>query len=144
MSIWPRISRRCSVCELVNRVGEEVPGNFFTIYPNPAPINGGHIVLAHRFHKPLRELSDEELRELKMLLDSLEAFYRERYKAQGVNIVFGIDEHAYVEVVPRWCGDFSFTVLRGFKTVPETPRQYMPTILEWLRNSLKSWRRSPQ
>jgi len=99
-------------------------------------MNGGHVIIAHKVHKPLSQLTDEELRELRQVLQKLERFFKERYRAQGINIVFDLD-HASVEVVPRWCGDFSFTVLRGFKTVPETPRQYMAPISDWLRNNFK-------
>ena len=144
MSIWPRIDRACPVCQMVKTVGEDIPRSSFVVYPSPTPINGGHIVVAHRSHKPLSSLSEEELNELKTLIDALERFYREKYRAQGINIVFGVEDHAYVELVPRWCGDFSFTVLKGFKTVPETPKQYMSNIVSWLRNSLKPWRSNPQ
>jgi ATP adenylyltransferase len=97
---------------------------------NKYPYNTGHVMVVPYRHVPsLEDLSEEELRELGLVVAKTLRVLREAYKPHGFNVGVNIGEaagagvagHVHVHVVPRWKGDANFMIVTGgVKVLPES------------------------
>lgn len=96
---------------------------------NRFPYTNGHVIVAPYRHYPtLKEASTEELHELIVWGQRLQAALEELYQPEGFNLGFnlgrcagaGVEGHLHLHVVPRWFGDASFmSTVGGTRVVPE-------------------------
>ena len=97
---------------------------------NKYPYNTGHLMIVpYRHVASIEDLSDEELREMAMLVKKSLRVLREVYKPHGFNVGVNIGEaagagiagHVHIHVVPRWRGDANFMLTTGgVKVMPES------------------------
>lgn len=100
---------------------------------NKYPYNNGHLLILPKKHVgDLLALSDEEYRDLHLVLRETLKVIKAAYEPQGVNLGMnlgkssggGIPEHLHYHVVPRWVGDSNFfSLIAQAKVVAETLEQ---------------------
>jgi ATP adenylyltransferase len=98
---------------------------------NLFPYTSGHVMVAPRRHfAQLGAARTEELTEMALLAQKLEAIYREVYHPHGMNLGMnlgrtagaGVEDHIHLHLVPRWNGDTNFmTVVGNTRVIPEDP-----------------------
>jgi len=96
---------------------------------NKYPYNNGHLmVVPHRHLSLLGSLTPDELQEVALLTQRVEAVLQEAYGPAGINVGInlgkaagaGIDDHLHIHLVPRWAGDTNFiTAIGGTRVLPE-------------------------
>ena len=109
---------------------------------NIFPYNNGHLLIAPRRHKGrLKELTDQEHREIQQMLATTTEVLEREMNADGFNVGLnlgraagaGIPDHLHWHVVPRWQGDSNFMpVLAGTRVIPQS----LDALWEWLSEAL--------
>ncbi len=124
--------KKCIFCEMIKRRDDEAyiiyRGKYSFIVLNAYPYNSGHLMIApYRHVASYEELSNDEIREISLLLKHIIPVLRESFKPDGFNIGInigraagaGVEGHIHIHVVPRWVGDANFmTVISATKTLP--------------------------
>ncbi len=97
---------------------------------NRYPYNTGHVMIAPYRHVPsLEDLTDDEMREISLLIKAVLQALRSVYRPEGFNVGVnigdvagaGVPGHVHVHVVPRWKGDSNYiTVIGGAKVIAQT------------------------
>jgi len=92
-----------------------------------APFNNGELLAFPRRHTTrLAGLEAGERAELAAWVQRAEAWLRNAYRCDALNLVYnsGVGGHVALRLVPRWSGDINFLPLAaGLKLVPERPLQ---------------------
>lgn len=107
---------------------------------NAYPYTGGHLMVApYRHTGEMDELSEDELRDLFVLLRRCRNILRKAFQPDGFNLGMnlgrvagaGIADHLHLHLVPRWNGDCNFmTVVGDLRVVSEGLDQTYRKLLE--------------
>jgi len=85
----------------------------FSLEVPSRPFNGGHVIV--RSQKSVFALKEEELINLKKVIDTLIIVEKYKLKPEGFNIYISED---VVHLVPRWCGDINVAFFGDIKVIP--------------------------
>ncbi len=107
----------CRFCEMMKNdegVVLKIKDMFVTV--NQYPYNVGHVMIAPIRHvKDPRELNDEELMNMFILINKMMTVIEKTYSIHGFNIGMNLGsvagstyEHLHIQLVPRWMGDIGF------------------------------------
>lgn len=128
-------SEGCFLCEAPRNPDERsalvlFKGKYSFIILNKYPYNTGHLMIApYRHVASIEDLTEEEMREIGLLLKASVEALRAVYRPEGFNIGInigdvagaGVPGHIHVHVVPRWKGDANYiTVVGGTKVISQT------------------------
>lgn len=129
--------KNCILCKVLEG-SNEVPnllihkGEFASVTLNLYPYNPGHLmVFPNRHVTDLRELKEEEEKEMSSFLKSAITMLQEVYDAPGFNIGYNMGNysgasiaHLHQHIVPRYPYELSFIdVLSDAKLIVEDPMQ---------------------
>jgi ATP adenylyltransferase len=124
-------------CVLCRAVEEAERPESLVLYLSPLtvvvmnlyPYNGGHLMIAPRRHVgTLAAATREELADVMVVAQRVEAAFAQAYRPDGINIGMnlgraagaGVPDHIHLHVVPRWNGDTNFmTVVGEVRVLPE-------------------------
>jgi len=115
------------------RLGVLLRGSHWFVILNMFPYTSGHLmIVASRHIERFSDLTEEEGRELSVLLARSEAALEKAYHPDGINVGVnigssagaGIVGHLHVHVCPRWRGDTNFmTAIAETRVVSEALEQ---------------------
>ncbi len=120
-------SEKCIFCEKVKDKNDKknlvlYRGKKCFVILNLYPYNNGHLmVLPYRHVKEIKDLDNEELLEMFILVSQMIEILKYTHKPEGFNIGInlgkvsgaGIEEHLHIHIVPRWSGDTNFMPVIG-------------------------------
>lgn len=97
---------------------------------NLYPYNNGHLMVApYRHARNIESLTDEEIRDMLLVVKKAVAALRKAFKPEGFNMGINIGKvagagvlgHIHMHIVPRWKGDTNFMpILSDTKLVSES------------------------
>jgi len=138
----------CIFCAIINRA-EEVEkllvfeGEKSVISVNKYPYNSGHLLICPKRHIiDYRELTQEEEREIHLLLRKSLDELDKLYSPSGYNVGYNIGEfagaslcHLHMHVIPRYPNELGFIdIVGGAKIVVEDPEQTMKNLKKAFKN----------
>ena len=138
----------CIFCAIIKRA-EEVEkllvfeGEKSVISVNKYPYNSGHLLICPKRHIiDYRELTQEEEREIHLLLRKSLDELDKLYSPSGYNVGYNIGEfagaslcHLHMHVIPRYPNELGFIdIVGGAKIVVEDPEQTMKNLKKAFKN----------
>lgn len=121
----------CVFCKCSIRCDDYIifEGKTCFVMMNRYPYISGHLMIIPQRHiGKLEDLSQEERKEIFLLMDTSVRVLKEAMNPGGFNIGMnlgkpagaGIEEHIHVHVIPRWEGDTNFiSVIGDVRVIPE-------------------------
>lgn len=112
---------------------------------NAFPYSGGHLMVSpYRHTGELNDLTDDELKDLFLLMRRCKNILQKAFHPDGFNVGFnlgtaggaGFADHLHLHIVPRWSGDANFmAVLSDTRVVNEGLKQTYDKLMQHVNSN---------